>query len=211
MAPSIPAHPATRNMQTFSRLPLAPRNGSRYSVGTFNGVPMPLSPSDLTTYHLDYTDGRFASAVLEPETRAVSLLPVQLVGFNERRRVGLDVVVVPVFRVPCLHGEHTINPTAILFEADELPSVLRDMLWPREVPSNTGGWPDTAFPPGSGGPVAGNKTSPTSPRTSSQLDEYMATTGLSVERVAPFPAAGNIDDEPVPVDSSDYATPVVSF
>lgn len=180
---------------------------------------MPLSPSDLTMYHLSYRDGRFASVVLEPETRAVSLLPVRLVGFNERRRVGCDVVAVPVFRAHCLHGEHTINPTAILLEPDELPAALRDMLWPREVPSNTGGWPDTAFPPGSGGPVApvalsdlvDNKTSPTSPRTSSQMDEYMATTGLSVERVHPFPDAGNIDDEPVPADSSDYATPVVSF
>lgn len=141
---------------------------------------MPLSPSDLTTYHLDYTDGRFASAVLEPETRAVSLLPVQLVGFNERRRVGLDVdgrgvwrVVVPVFRVPCLHGEHTINPTAILLEPDELPAALRDMLWPREVPVEPSP------------PVA-----PVGP---------------------PFPDSGNIDDEPVAADSSDYATPVVPF
>ena len=163
---------------------------------------MPLSPSDLTTYHLDYTDGRFASAVLEPETRAVSLLPVQLVGFNERRRVGLDVVVVPVFRVPCLHGEHTINPTAILLEPDELPAALRDMLWPREVPVEPS-------PPVALSDLVDNKTSPTSPRTSSQMDEYMATTGLSVERVHPFPAAGNIDDEPVPAGSSDYAGPVL--
>lgn len=144
---------------------------------------MPLAPSDLTTNHLDYTDGRFASAVLEPETRAVSLLPVQLVGFNERRRVGQDVVAVPVFRVPCLAGEHGIAPTAILFEPDELPAVLRDMLWPRDVPSNTGsrGTLDRATGPGTDG----------------------------VTDVPPFPDAGNIDDEPVPAGSSDYAEPVL--
>lgn len=36
---------------------------------------MPLAPSDLTMYYLHYRDGRLASAVLEPETRAVSLFP----------------------------------------------------------------------------------------------------------------------------------------
>lgn len=166
---------------------------------------MPLAPSDLTTYHIDYTDGRFASAVLEPETRAVSLLPVRLVGFNASSRRGERTRTTPVFRAYCLHGEHTLAPTAILFEPAELPAVLRDMLWPRELPVEPS-------PPVALSELIDNKTSPTSPRTSSQLDSYMATTGLSVERVAPpFPDAGNIDDEPVLAGSSDYATPVVPF
>ena len=161
---------------------------------------MPLSPSDLTTYHLDYTDGRFASAVLEPETRAVSLLPVRLVGFNASSRRGEPTITVPVFRAHCLHGEHTIAPNAILFEPSELPTVLRDLLWPPSVPGKSS-------PPVAIADLIDNKTSPTSPRTSSQLDAYTATTGLSVERVHPFPAAGNIDDEPVATGSSDYDGP----
>lgn len=114
---------------------------------------MPLSPANLTTYHLNYTDGRFASAVQEPETRAVSLLPVMLAGFNSRTRRGEKEHTTPVFVVPCLSGEHTIAPDSILFEPYELPAVLRDMLWPREVPAEVAApdAPPTASPfPGAG-------------------------------------------------------------
>lgn len=141
---------------------------------------MPLSPSDLTTYHLDYTDGCFASAVLEPETRAVSLLPVRLVGFNASSRRGERTRTTQVFRAYSLHGEHTLAPTTILFEPYELPAALRDMLWPREVPAEVAA------------PVLDKATGP-------------GTDGASDS----FPAAGNIDDEPVPEGSSDYAGPVL--
>ena len=84
---------------------------------------MPRTPSSLTTYDLLHTPGIYAAVSLEDGD--VVLVAVRLVGITTAK----DGSTSPSF---CDY-HHEANE--ILFEPHELPEILRDMLWPREVPA----------------------------------------------------------------------------
>ena len=153
-------------MQRFFRLTLAGCNVSEYSTGTLNGVPMPLSPADLTTYHLHHSP-RFI-LLGTGDAPMLSLLPVTLIEIVTHHMADGSTRTIPVFEVPGSKEPHAIDPSAMILEPYELPAVLRDTLWPPVAP-----------------PVA----------------------VAPVEPVADYANAGNIDYDPVPTGSSDYAGP----
>lgn len=84
---------------------------------------MPRAPSSLTTYDLLQTPGIYAA--LSQEDGDVVLVAVRLSGITTAK----DGSTSPTF---C---DYHHDADEILFEPYELPAVIRDMLWPREVPT----------------------------------------------------------------------------
>jgi len=123
---------ATCNMQRMFALALAGCNVSEYSTGTLNGVPMPLSPADLTMYHLHHSP-RFVwfRTVAAP---MISLLPVTLIEIVTHHVADGSTRTVPVFEVPDHIMPHAIDPSAMLLEPYDVPAVLRGLLWPQVSP-----------------------------------------------------------------------------
>jgi hypothetical protein len=119
-------------MQRMFALALAACNVTGYSVGTLNGVPMPLSPADLTTYHLHHAP-RFI-LLGTGDAPMLSLLPVMLIEIVTHHMADGSTRTVPVFEVPGSNEPHAIDPSAMLLEPYELPAVLRDLLWPPVSP-----------------------------------------------------------------------------
>jgi len=155
---------ATCNLQRIFALTLAGCNVTEYSVGTPHGVPMPLSPADLTTYHLHHSP-RFI-LLRTGDAPMISLLPVTLIEIVTHHMADGSTRTVPVFQVPDSIMPHAIDPSAMLLEPYEVQAVVRDLLWPPVAP-----------------PVA----------------------VAPVEPVADY--ANNIDYDPAPTGSSDYAGP----
>jgi hypothetical protein len=89
---------------------------------------MPRAPSSLTTYDLLHTPGIYA---VVGRGYNLVLVPVQLVGITATR----DGRTLPIFRDRNVERDYQVGADEILFEPYELPQILRDMLWPREVPT----------------------------------------------------------------------------
>ena len=84
---------------------------------------MPRTPDSLTTYDLLHTPGIYAA--LSTDDGDVVLVAVRLVGITTAKDGSTS---------PCFHAyDHQLDE--ILFEPYELPDVIRDLLWPREVPA----------------------------------------------------------------------------
>jgi hypothetical protein len=113
---------------------LAVCNVTGYSSGTLNGVPMPLSPADLTTYHLHHAT-RFVLLGIG-DAPMLSLLPVRLIEIVTHHNSDGSTRTVQVFDVPGVAGgaRNAIDPSAMLLEPYELPAVVRDLLWPPVSP-----------------------------------------------------------------------------